>query len=350
MKRRVGIALAVFVFVGLFLAARNAASWRPQLLAADSVEALMFQSHSAGTTRLTPESNVIRSRRGRWVAIRNDDGPIVLWDKERRVERRDVGRGLPVFSPDERLLAVITPGKRQFIEATPTYVRVSIEDLQTHRVTQWPPILCSTVSRSSYSSQVTSGAFSADGATFTAASGTVILRWEVKSGRLVSQTQGLLFSAETGISLFAQGNKVWVSTRGGSLMLQSGLEKCEVYDVSTGNIERVSNRGGAILPDERFYWNSNRYAGPNFCIRRVSDNHKVLDRPGWETPVFTPNGLWMATKRALPNGAHEVQLLEVGSWRVAAKRTLPAFNNSILNDADHLLTLSQQGVYRWRLR
>lgn len=58
MNRRIWVALAVVIPLALFFAARQAASWRPQLMAANSIEATM----------LTPLLNFTRSHPGRWGA------------------------------------------------------------------------------------------------------------------------------------------------------------------------------------------------------------------------------------------------------------------------------------------
>ena len=93
--KRALFSASILVAVALFFAARNAASWRPQLLFGQREKDPQFQF----------------SRDGHWLLIQGDEN--VLWDWQNRRLARKVPFGFYRFSPDGKLLARLELGEKK---------------------------------------------------------------------------------------------------------------------------------------------------------------------------------------------------------------------------------------------
>lgn len=326
MKRRFWFAFALLIPLALFLVARNATTFRPQPMAPGSPQTFLLT---------TPQTHLVRSRSGRFLA---SNAAAILWDLNHPSQRQPIPRGLPVFSPDETRLAIVTPSYQMFerYDLAPARVEVRIENLQNGQISQLERVDYATPR--DHNLEIRDGCFSPDNATFSAVNGVAILRWDVASGKLISNAPAA-FDAGWEVGFFAGGAKIW----GRSYLNFS------VFDARSGRRERSFANSGVLLADERFY--AGESSGDDAVqIYRVSDGQAVFE-PLTMRFIFSPDGRTLAREIGI-NGAYvEVQLIEVGTWRIRQTKKLTPFTTWIFEDAAHLLTLDDKNhIVRWRLR
>ena len=346
MKRRVALGLAVVILVALFVAARRAASWRPQLMAADSVEALM----------LTPRLNVTRSSSGRWVVYDSlTTSSYFLVDRTHPRSRRRLDWGQPVFSRDEKLLFSLTSNlqafdphtqKSAFIsDKTPVRMDAELEDLRTGNVTKLEPISWGASKKNVSADLLGAPVISPDNSVLTAVIGTTVVRWNIASGKLLSRAEGGPFGAYTGGEPCAGGDKVCGSSD----------TKFFVYNARTGAKEGAYWGAGEAIAGTDFY--GGEAWGRTFYIARISDGKRIfqsqVSNPTFlsQSPIFSTDGRLVLVALSKKAGLIQAQMMEVATGRVVLRKELPEFNRWMFDDNDHVLTRDAQGrVYRWRVR
>ena len=301
---------------------------------------------------MTPDNTDIkRSRGGKWLAFApvgcQNNAPSWLIEMERPSVRRKIGRGMPVFSRDEKWLALVNPSAldcaRNTAGTAPVRVEVSVQPTQSGPIRRLQAFDYN--SKSVRGRGIQDAAFSPDNRIFTAVSPTAILRWDVASGKLISRIEGDFFDFKEGlegVTLFAGGRKIWIS--GGYDDNRSTPTR--FYDARTAKRERIFNRVGMIEPtDERFYW-----AFQEDKLYRVSDDKPVFDL-SQSRFAFSGDGKWLLLGHFAGAYIVNFQLLEVGTWHLKKQRKIAGVVDWRFDDANHVLTMDQQGrIYRWRLR
>ena len=339
MKRRVLICLAVVIPLALFVMARNAASWRPELMAAGSPQDILLDN--------TDEILSVRSRPGHWIAAMTWNGRATLVDVKHNRVRHDIAAGAPAFSDDERYFAVVWPmamGEDRYPRSS-FKVEGRIEDLRSHRKTQLQSVLWPDKVKD-LDLGVVDCAFSSNDSQFVAVTQNLILCWDVASGRLISKTLGEFGDT---VQVCAGASEIWAPE-----YEQHGQTQPVFLDARTGKVKRAAHADGYLLKDERFCWQNADVIGGEEQIYRISDGKKVFhlsaapdEKNTMPGSIWSNDGKWMAVYRD-----RTAQLIEVGSWRVVARCPMPPSNQEwSFDDDDHVLTRDDKGrVYRWRLR
>ena len=168
MKRRILIVLALAIPLALFLVARNAVNWRPKSIASDSAHAQLLNSP-------------VRSPSGRWIVFHRLQNQL-LWDRQNPAKELDIGDGKAYFSRDETWMATLNrpiSNGDTFIET----VTGQFKNLKDGRIISLEQVKCNGQEQSHF----TDGMFSADNRFFSALDATLLLRWDVESGKLVSK-------------------------------------------------------------------------------------------------------------------------------------------------------------------
>ena len=343
MRKRVLLGLLIVIPLALFVLTYNAASWRPELMAAGSPQDMLLDN--------TDEILSVRSRSGHWIAAMTRNGWATLVDVKHNRVRHDIAAGAPAFSDNERYFAVVWPvamGEdcypRSSCKVEGRKVEGRIEDLRSHRKTQlqsvfWPDKV------KDLDLGVVDCAFSSDDSQFVAVTQNLILCWDVASGRLISKTLGEFGDT---VQVCAGASEIWAPEHE-----QHGQTQPVFLDARTGKVKRVAHAVGYLLKDERFCWQNADVMGGAEQIYRISDGKKVFhlsaapdEKNTMPGSIWSNDGKWMAVYRD-----RTAQLIGVGSWRVVARCPMPPSGQWAFDDDDHVLTLDKKGqVYRWRLR
>ncbi len=274
--------------------------------------------------------------------------PLWLLDAIIPNKRRAIKRGLPVFSSDEKMLAIVIPHNTSMplassvmLPQTQSALRVYIRDLQTGRERQLQSVPLALNSRPTFFIQ--DAAFSMDNATFAVlAVGTTVFRWDVQSGNLLTKTKGQFDYNLGQTRLFDESEKIWKGSASG----------VTIYNARTGKVERTLKQNGVLMRDENFYWSLDPSMKMETRIYRVSDGAIVFHYKPATAPVVSPDGRWILVPRSSPFSTPiKVELREVGTWHLIATRELTGGDRWEFDGPNHVLTLNNKGqVYRWRLR
>lgn len=168
MKKRKWWLLFLLPVVGLFLAARQASSWRPQMVGVEK---------NAHTLRVSPD--------GRWLIVSTTNVTPVLWDAVDRRRVRVLPNEMIAISGDGKSLALVKwDPKRRFHDGVWGDLFETASG-RKHRLLQEPAIKGTYIARTDWPQALS---FSPDGREFWVASSRFLRRFDVNSGRLLRKT------------------------------------------------------------------------------------------------------------------------------------------------------------------
>lgn len=325
MKRLFWLGSMVFA-VALFLVARNAASWRPQNIAA---------MQGRATFQFSPD--------GRWLLIQNPDLTGVLWDwRDRRLARK-VNPGFYRFSPDGRFLANSAMEIKRIRGIYANITKVEITETQSGRV-----VGAFDDPKTRSSEGVHDAAWSSDGKklvvvtsygwrTFEVASGQVVSRWQTKVGQ----------RAASGSTLSRDGLQVVRL-----LLNNSEIRRTDDGQFVSGLPFGVHGATGVgFSPDSRLVYSAPvngrvvQFWGVKGTPRKLELVATIAAPP--YTPHFTRTPGVLAF--AAPSG---IELRRVPGGQVVEKISGPRDEPfELAPDGNSAVSCDARGqIYRWRLR
>ena len=323
MKRAFWIGSFV-VAVGIFLVARNAASWRPQLLAVGRGKNLGFQF----------------SNDGRWLLIQSDDARDgdFLWDWQNRRLARKIANGFYRFSPDGKFLARLRLGEK-FNSATKTATFAT--SVEIYRTDDGKLVKAFSDSQRRKLDSLQDARWSADGKNLVVATTMGCRIFEIPSGRVLSRWS-------------FQGSPRVVLSSGGTLVLRLLPRNSEVRDARTGQFlrgfpfDQNSSLVGGFSPDNQFCY-SVTSSGNRHHLWRLSDGKLISTNSttNYQPPHFLkkPDHLAFATPQGL-------EIRQFPGGKVVEKLSGPRGEPfEIAPDEKSAVSCDNRGkIWRWRLR
>ncbi|MBW3637389.1 MAG: hypothetical protein KY445_13150 [Armatimonadetes bacterium] len=315
MKRKLLLSLAVALPLALFLAAREAASWRPQLIG-----------------KTTASHKVQISPNGLWACLMDGEGS-EIWDLQTWQRVRGKFYGFQDFSPDSRHFAVVISNSRGAgaLLHTP---QVQLFDVASGKlVRSWRD------ERHFPDDWLAKGRFSPDGKRFIVVTQKTCRQFEVASGKLLSR-------AELGTD--EEPLRQAAISPDGRHFLESGagvkLRRVEGGDVVLGRLDARGPMGWS--PDGQFYWDRDAKFN-NLRLWRLRD-HTLVQKVTYDTWLhFTPDSKHLAV--ATPKG---LELRDVLTGKIV--QTLPGPQDdpfAFAPDGSFAVAVDGGGkIWKWRLK
>lgn len=307
--------VAVVLPLALFLAAREAASWRPQLIGKTTV------SHKV---QISPN--------GRWACLMDGEGS-EIWDLQTWQRVWGKSYSFQDFSPDSRHFAVVISNSRRqgALLHTP---QVQLFDVANGKLARsWRD------EQHFPDDWLAKGRFSPDGKRFIVVTQKTCRQFEVASGKLLSR-------AELGTD--EEALRQAEISPDGRHFLESGagvkLRRVEGGDVVFGRLDARGPMGWS--PDGRLYWDRDAKFN-NLRLWRFRDN-TLVQKVTYDTWLrFTPDSRHLAS--ATPDG---LELRDVLTGKLV--KTLPGPRTdpfAFASDGSFAVSCDKNGkIWKWRLK
>lgn len=328
MKRPLWIA-SILLVVGLFFAARNAASWRPQPLPVARAKNPVFE--------FSPD--------GHWLLIKDENPEVgtILWDWSAQALVRTVAPEYGEFSPDGRFLARVLVNHKKINGVWVGSTEVEIAETQSGRV-----VKAFGDSKTRDSDELDDARWTRDGKrlvvataygcrTFDVASGKVVARWDTQKpaarGSSLSQDgQQVARLLPTNSEIRRADNGQFISGlpfgAGGAVSVGFAPDSNLIYSVPSYNTGKVIHFWGAKATRQKLELVATIAASP-------------------PSPHFTrtPGVLAFVT----PDG---IELRRIPGGKVTEKLSGPTKEPfALAPDEKSAVSCDARGqIYRWRLR